>query len=83
MLRDITIGQYYPVDSVIHRLDPRTKIIGTIVYIIALFLVKNLLGFGIAIIALAALIFPIQGALSLYCARSQNDCHHFAIYGAA
>ncbi len=57
MLRDITIGQYYPVDSVIHRLDPRTKIVGTIVYIIALFLVKNLLGFGIAIIALAALIY--------------------------
>ena len=56
MLRDITIGQYYPVDSVIHRLDPRTKIIGTIVYIIALFLVKNLLGFGFAIIALAVLI---------------------------
>ena len=37
MLRDITIGQYYPADSVLHRLDPRVKLIGTIVYIISLF----------------------------------------------
>ena len=37
MLRDITLGQYYPVDSVLHRLDPRTKLFGTLVYIISLF----------------------------------------------
>ena len=30
MIRDITIGQYYPADSVIHKLDPRTKLVGTI-----------------------------------------------------
>ena len=41
MIRDITIGQYYDSESVIHRLDPRTKLMGTLVYIIALFLVKN------------------------------------------
>ena len=29
MIRDITLGQYYPVDSVIHRMDPRTKLFGT------------------------------------------------------
>ena len=38
MLRDITIGQYYPADSVLHRMDPRVKFIGTLAYIISLFL---------------------------------------------
>lgn len=56
MLRDITIGQYYPSDSPIHHLDPRTKIIGTFAYILLLFFVKNFLGFLLAILALAALI---------------------------
>lgn len=40
-MRDITIGQYYPVDSVIHRLDPRTKLMGTLLYIVVLFLVRD------------------------------------------
>ena len=38
MLTDITLGQYYPGKSVIHRLDPRTKILGALVYIVAVFL---------------------------------------------
>ncbi len=42
MLRDITIGQYYPVDSIIHRLDPRTKILISFLYLISLFIVKDL-----------------------------------------
>jgi len=52
MLRDITIGQYYDVDSVVHKLDPRTKIIATVVYIVSLFCVKNILGFALAGIGL-------------------------------
>lgn len=51
MIRDITIGQYYPVNSVIHRLDPRVKLLGTLVYIISLFLFKSFAGY------LAALLF--------------------------
>jgi energy-coupling factor transport system permease protein len=47
MLRDITIGQYYPVTSSIHRLDPRTKIIVTFFYIISLFLVNKYIGFAL------------------------------------
>ena len=43
MLRDITLGQYYQTESVIHRLDPRVKLVGTICYIISLFLVNNIL----------------------------------------
>ena len=41
MIRDITIGQYYPAESVLHRLDPRVKFIGTIVYIVSLFIFDN------------------------------------------
>ena len=37
MIRDITIGQYYPAESILHRLDPRVKFIGTVVYIVSLF----------------------------------------------
>ncbi|MDD4081641.1 MAG: energy-coupling factor transporter transmembrane component T [Eubacteriales bacterium] len=42
MLRDITLGQYYPVDSPVHRLDPRTKIILTVLFIIAVFMASQL-----------------------------------------
>ena len=49
MIRDITIGQYYPVDSPIHRLDPRTKLFGTMIYIISLFFADNLWCYLIAI----------------------------------
>ena len=38
MLREITLGQYYPADSVVHRLDPRTKLFGTLVFIVSLFI---------------------------------------------
>ena len=47
MLKDITIGQYFPGHSSLHRLDPRIKIILTIVYIVLLFLVKNSAGFAV------------------------------------
>lgn len=48
-MRDITIGQFYNVDSVIHRLDPRVKIMFAFVYVISLFLDKNPLLFGVAL----------------------------------
>lgn len=47
MLRDITLGQYYPVDSFVHRLDPRTKLFGTMVFIISLFLANSWPGYGL------------------------------------
>ena len=56
MIRDITLGQYYPEQSVIHRLDARTKILGTLLYIIELFLVNSFAGFGLVILALGVLI---------------------------
>ena len=41
MMRDITLGQYYPVPSVLHKLDPRTKLFATLILIIALFTADN------------------------------------------
>ena len=42
MIRDITLGQYYPVDSVLHRMDPRTKLFGTLVFIVSLFFANSI-----------------------------------------
>ncbi len=56
MIRDITIGQYYPADSILHRLDPRVKLIGTIVYIISLFTFKNYFGYFLAALFLFGII---------------------------
>ncbi len=57
MLRDITLGQYYPIDSIIHRLDPRLKILASFAYIIALFIVKNIETYTLVIAFLASIIF--------------------------
>ena len=56
MIRDITLGQYYPGSSWVHRLDSRTKIIATLVYVAAIFVVPDFIGFAIAFLALAAVI---------------------------
>ena len=56
MLRDITIGQYYQTESVIHKLDPRVKIGGTLIYIISLFLFENVWGYVLAALFLALVI---------------------------
>lgn len=56
MIRDITIGQYYPADSRIHRLDPRVKIVCTLLYLISLFTFKNIIGYALATLFLAACI---------------------------
>ena len=56
MLRDITLGQYYQTESVIHKLDPRVKIGGTLLYIISLFLFENIWGFLLAALFLAIVI---------------------------
>src|SRR5699024_1936329 len=56
MFKDVTIGQYYPENSIIHRLDPRTKISFTFIYIIALFLINNFLGYIFAFLFLWGII---------------------------
>lgn len=56
MLREITLGQYYPADSAIHKLDPRVKLFATLLYVISLFTFRNLAGFIIATIFLGVVI---------------------------
>lgn len=57
MLRDITLGQYYPVDSVIHKLDPRVKLLGTLIFLITLFISNNFIGYIVAACFLASMIW--------------------------
>ena len=56
MIRDITIGQYYQTDSPVHRLDPRVKLLGTLLFIIALFLYKNPAGYALGLVFLLTVI---------------------------
>ena len=73
MLRDITLGQYYQAESVIHRLDSRVKLAGTVIYIISLFCFKNIWGYLCAALFLAVVIrlskvpfkFMIKGMRSI------------------
>ena len=55
MLRDITLGQYYPADSVIHKLDPRTKLFATLLFIISVFSFDCIVGF----IVMTAFLFGV------------------------
>lgn len=52
MFREITIGQYYPIDSIIHKLDPRVKLFMTLIYLISLFVVNGPIGYILAAIML-------------------------------
>ena len=56
MIRDITIGQYYPAESVIHRLDPRVKLVGTLTFIISMFLHRSFLMYLVAAVFLTIVI---------------------------
>ena len=57
MLKDITLGQYFPGNSPIHRLDPRTKLIMLVLYIVALFMAKSWISYGVM---LAFLVFTVK-----------------------
>ncbi|MDD2980083.1 MAG: energy-coupling factor transporter transmembrane component T [Hespellia sp.] len=56
MIRDITIGQYYPAKSILHRLDPRVKIVCTLLFLISLFLNKNVISYALATVFLFCVI---------------------------
>lgn len=50
MFKDITLGQYFPLESIVHRIDPRIKIISAFIFIVAIFLCTNILSFSVALI---------------------------------
>ena len=56
MLTDITLGQYYPGSSVIHGLDPRAKILATLLFIAAIFFAESMLSYGVLALFVAAVI---------------------------
>ena len=56
MIRDITIGQYYPAPSVLHGLDPRTKLVGTLVFIVSVFIFNTFPGYLVATVFLVSVI---------------------------
>ena len=64
MLTDITLGQYFPGNSFIHKLDPRTKLLATLIYIIAIFFAATPLAYGI-LTAFAAVVILISRVLLL------------------
>jgi len=64
MFRDITIGQYYPGNSVLHRLDPRVKLLGVVVYVAMLFVINNVFGLILPAVILAALVILSRVPLS-------------------
>ena len=60
-LKDITLGQYFPGNTVLHRMDPRTKILLTVFYIVALFLCKHVVSYALVMAVLAAADRHLQG----------------------
>ncbi|EQG51167.1 cobalt transport family protein [Clostridioides difficile DA00134] len=56
MLKDITIGQYYPTSSAIHKLDPRIKLVATIVFMVSIFVVNKFWPYIVVLLCLLAMI---------------------------
>ena len=52
-LKDITLGQYFPGHSLVHKLDPRTKLLAVVLYIVALFLAKSFVTYGVMFLVLS------------------------------
>ena len=62
-MKSIALGQYYPADSPLHRLDPRVKIILTLLYIVCSFLCKNVISFGL--LTLSAILLVVFGKIPI------------------
>ena len=77
MIKDITLGQYFPGKSIVHRLDPRMKIILTILYIVTIFLTKNV--YCYLAVFLSSILLVLVSRISLKVVRtlmefSRNGC---------
>ena len=79
MLSDITLGQYFPGNSVIHRMDPRMKLLLTIVYIVGVFLVGNLPGYAIAL-AFLYLVVRLSGIQFSYLLKGVKPLRFIIIF---
>ena len=72
-MKSITLGQFYPSDSILHRLDPRMKVILAVLYIVATFLCKNVLSFALLLLSAIVLILISKIPMKLY-QRGNADC---------
>ena len=79
MLKDITLGQYFPGDSAIHRMDPRMKLILTIVYIVGVFMVSNLPGYLLAL-AFLYLVVRISGIKFSYLVKGVKPLRFIILF---
>jgi len=82
MLTNITIGQYYPADSPVHRLDPRLKLVSAFAYIILLFFVRNFWGFAFTAACISAAI-KISRVPPLYLLRGLRGILFILLFTAA
>ena len=79
MLKDITLGQYFPGDSAIHRMDPRMKLILTIIYIVGVFMVGNLPGYLLAL-GFLYLVVRIAGISFKFLARGVKPLRFIILF---
>ena len=79
MLKDITLGQYFPGDSFIHRLDPRTKIMIIIAYVVMVFLIQNFIGY-LALALFLALCVAVSGISPKYLIRGLKPILVFIVF---
>ncbi len=79
MLNDITLGQYFPGNSAIHRMDPRMKLILTILYIVGVFIVANLPGYAIAL-AFLYIVVRISGIKFSYLAKGVKPLRFIIVF---
>ena len=80
MIRDITIGQYYPAESPVHRLDPRVKIVCTLLFLVSLFIQNSLIGYMIATIFLGCVMLLFTVVMNLFLTRGGSTLVHFWIF---
>ena len=76
MIRDITIGQYYPADSSLHRLDPRVKFIGTFLFLISLFVADSFWGYVSGHLFSGRYHPSFQGAGKIYGKGAETPVHY-------
>ena len=79
VLNDITLGQYYPGNSIVHRMDPRTKLLLTIVYIVGVFFIGNIPGYLIAL-AFLALTVRVAGIRFSYLLKGVKPLRFIIIF---
>jgi len=65
-MRDITLGQYFPADSIIHRLDPRVKIVSLIAFIVITFCTFNFYALGLVFLTVIAIVIASKVSIKMY-----------------